>query len=186
MRPKTLDVLTANRILPLASVRDVGVTAAEGSCKGLTKTRGSEKRAQEAACPMSEPDRVSMWVLYTQTVNRLEYYQAQVAQVRELDAANDFARYVLNANLGRILAPYDSQTSPKIDSSHLTWLAKELRQRVCDLYSQGKAHPETAAATLESIHHKLDLIAAHVAGIYPKQEPGKVVAFPEQAAGGGM
>lgn len=112
------------------------------------------------------PDlRVPFYVFYTQTARELDRHLHNVKHGEGLDSANDFARYILNSGVVKLLAPYDSSGTFKIDSAHLRWKAEEVRRLVCDSYQAGKAVPEGGSVHLAAISRKLDLIAGRLAQI---------------------
>lgn len=117
--------------------------------------------------------------LWSETVNRLDSYQLRVNEGQDLDAALEFARYVIWSKLAEVMAPHDVAGALKVDSSFLRWKALELQRTVQDAFRTGKAAPSGNQAPLEAIGHKLDLIAAQLAGLNPEADvalgvrPGK-------------
>lgn len=101
--------------------------------------------------------------LYKETVNRLDRYQALVNEGRELEAALQFARFIIWSRLDRLMAPHDCEGALKVDSSLMLWKARELERTICEAYRSGKACPTPSQSVLEAIHHKLDLLAGYVA-----------------------
>lgn len=151
---------------PSSNARDVGVSAAEYGSKGPKKTRGSEKR-EPRTLVMPEPSEILRYAwLYRSTIQQLSVLRERAAEGKELPAANDFARYVLNSGILDILQPFDQADSTgaiKIDSAFLRWTAEDLRRVVCESFKRSGAAPGFDVSTLENINRKLDIIAAEIA-----------------------
>lgn len=141
------------------------VTPWEPGVGGLARLTKPDRKSNYGNDMRQRDELGNMHWLYKETMSRLEWYDKAVSEGRDLDAANDFARYILNSQLGRILKPFDNSGVLKVDSSFLVWSASELRSRVCSLWSRGKVAPKAEATHLESIHHKLDLIAGQLARV---------------------
>ena len=146
--------------------RDFRPTAEKASSFGL------EPGIQPSERQSVSSDLAEMRWLYAETIRRLETYQQRVNEGRDLEAALDFARYILGARLEKILEPFNTPVSNipgdyKVDSAHLAWKARELQRSVQDCYAYGKASPEGYTGVLEGIHHKLDILAAHIAKAVP-------------------
>jgi hypothetical protein len=63
-------------------------------------------------------------------MNRLESLRRRVREARDLMEAADFARYVLNSQMRKFLAPYDNQGPLKVDSAALGLSAADLLRQV--------------------------------------------------------
>jgi len=103
--------------------------------------------------------------LWRETVNRLDSLQRRVNEGRDLDAAVEFARYILWSKLPDILKPHDCDGFLKVDSSFLRWKAEELQRCVTECYRLGKGAQRGEQTQLEAISRKLDLIAGQISKI---------------------
>jgi len=113
-------------------------------------------------CKMA--DQADAHWLWQESVNRLESLRLRVCEGRDLDCALEFARFFLWCGIDKFLKPFDSQGPLKVDTAFLRWKAEDLQRQVQELYTSGKAS-EGKQSTLQAIDHKLDIIAAHVAGL---------------------
>jgi hypothetical protein len=104
--------------------------------------------------------------LYRETLCELDRYQVCANEGRSLDEAVSFARYVLWSGLDKVLSPYDCKGAYPVDSSHLRWKAEELQRTVHEQFAAGR--PRGAEPSLEAIHRKLDILAAHISKTVPE------------------
>ncbi len=81
---------------------------------------------------------------------------------QDLNAAIEFARYVLWSKLDDVLKPHDCDGALKVDSAFLRWKAEELQRNVQECYQLGKGATRTEQTQLEGINRKLDLIAGQL------------------------
>lgn len=111
-------------------------------------------------------DIVVAHVCYQQTCAHITSLSERVREGEALDEANDFARFVINSGLPKLLSPFDNTNGPlRVDSGHLRWMAEELRRLVCARFQAGKVAPRSSTGELQAINHKLDLIAGHLANL---------------------
>ena len=121
---------------------------------------------------------VNLHVMWREFDLRLDGYSRAVADNRCLDEAINFARFLQIS--GTILF-FKHHTRPgelKIDGALLAWKARELELAVCEKFKHGH-RPEQRDTVLESILHRLDLIAGHVAKIPVVDLPDNVVEMPQ-------
>jgi hypothetical protein len=102
---------------------------------------------------------------WTETMNRLESLRRRVREARDLMEAADFGRYVLNSQMGKILALYDNQGLLKVDSAALGLSAADLLRDVQELWRTNQVAPEYNVAQFDAILHRLDLIAGQLARV---------------------
>jgi hypothetical protein len=107
---------------------------------------------------------------WRETVNRLDSLQQRVNEGKDLDAAVEFARFVLWSKMADLLKPQDCDGMLKVDSAFLRWKAEELQRSVCDAYRTGKAAPRGEQGQLDAIGHKLDIIAGQLSKLQPQAE----------------
>lgn len=148
------------------SNREVGAPHPK-TVAGVCKTRGLQNRDETVnRLGMVWSDEEVAWhLVWRETCARLDCYRQRIKEGADLDAANDFARYVLNSRLIVALRAHDNSGPCKVDSSLLEYKANELRQAVCDLWASGQAVPEQAGSQFEAILHRLDLIAGRLAKV---------------------
>jgi membrane protease subunit (stomatin/prohibitin family) len=105
---------------------------------------------------------VNAHVLYAATVRQLDSFAERVAENRDVLAALDFARYVLNSGLVKVLAPLAGDGFLKVDASFLQWKAQELQRGVQERLRPNDTKPHLEALQLQSLNQKLDTIAGYL------------------------
>jgi len=119
----------------------------------------------------------NLHVMWREFDLRLDRYARLVAEGRCLDEARDFARFLNNSGTLVFFKHHTRTGHLKIDGALLAWKAREVELAVCDKF-KGGAKAEQRDTTLESILHRLDLIAGHVAKIPVVELPDNVVDMP--------
>ncbi len=113
--------------------------------------------------------------LYRETVNQLDRYGKAVAQGSALSEALNFTRYLLWSGITKVLEAHARPEPLKVDGAYVRWKAEELQRAVQERFKMNKTAPNVALSELESINHKLDLIAGHISKLSPPsttEEPG--------------
>jgi len=111
------------------------------------------------------PERHQFAWLYRETISEIARQEKLACEGKDLEASLRLANYVLNSGLVPILKAYSQDVPVKIDGAHLQWRAEELQRTVRAFYV-GQGHkPKIEMSEIESINHKLDLIAGYVAGL---------------------
>jgi len=88
-------------------------------------------------------------------------YRERVREGFDLDAAREFAQWVMVSELAKIIKPYDCKQPLVIDSAALFKMAKDLQVAVQEQWEQPKFAPKPHTSNLEEISRKLELIASH-------------------------
>jgi hypothetical protein len=104
---------------------------------------------------------------YKETITQLNFYDKRVRECQDLEAARRFANYVTWSGMVKLCKRYSQDVPVKIDGAHLEWKAKELEQRVQDLWRTGKVKQDISETQLEQINHKMDLMAGRLAQLMP-------------------
>jgi len=115
--------------------------------------------------PLGMLDRSHYAWLYRETLGKLERHEKLAREGKDLEASLSFASFVVNSGIPAILRPFSQDVPVKIDAAHLQWRAEELQRTVRQFYIHQGHKPEIEMSVMESINHKLDLIAGHVAGL---------------------
>ncbi len=103
-----------------------------------------------------------LYWLWRETMNRLESYAKRVKEGRDVSGAHEFARYVLWSGLVK-LCKENPQASPLPVDGHLLQSAATDLQSLCTEFYRNQGRPKgLEASELQSIHEKLNLLAAHV------------------------
>jgi hypothetical protein len=122
-------------------------------------------------------------------MNRLESLRRRLREARDLMEAADFGRYVLNSQMGKILALYDNQGLLKVDSAALGLSAADLLREVQEVWRTNQVAPGYNVAQFDAILHRLDLIAGQLARVpTSSHEVATISAVPDLKvlpAGGG-
>lgn len=122
-------------------------------------------------------------LLWQHAVNQLEHYRQALLEGREVDEAFAFSSFVIRSRLVQVLREYDNSGVLKVDSAFLDWKAREIQQACQDIYrANGNVDP-SRTTYLEAIHHKLDLIAAHVAKLEPRSAMPSLQVVQSQGKG---
>jgi len=129
----------------------------------------------------SEQYEVNLHVMWREFDLRLDSYARKVADNRCLEEALDFARFLQISGTLVFFKHHTRTGGLKIDGALLAWKARELELAVCDKFREG-LKPERRDTVLESILHRLDLIAGHVAKIPVVDLPDNVLEMPQEKA----
>jgi len=97
-------------------------------------------------------------------MNRLDLYSKRVKEGREVQAAHDFAKYVMFSGLPKLLMEFPQVFPLSVDGHLLQQKAEDLF-RDCAEFFIGDRAVGLAGAELMSLHEKLDLIAGHLSGL---------------------
>lgn len=108
-------------------------------------------------------DGVQAYKLWRETRHMLTIYERRAREGKDLDAALEFARYVIWSGVVDVVNASAHLSPIAIDAAHLKWKAEDLQRTVQECYRTGKAKPQIELAEIEAINHKLDLIAGHIA-----------------------
>ncbi len=127
-----------------------------------------------------DSDLSTMHWFWTDTMNRLESLRRRVREARDLMEAADFARYVLNSQMRKILAPYDNQGLLKVDSAALGLSAADLLRQVQELWRTNQVAPGYNVAQFKAILHRQDLIAGQLARVPTSSREGATISLPPQ------
>jgi len=101
--------------------------------------------------------------MYTETSRQIAFYEKMVGEKKELWPALRFARYLLNAGIVELF-----ELNPCAGSSDLRKRVEKLQFESQDLLKTGDGPKTEPLPQLESLHHKLDLIAGQLAKIAVK------------------
>src|SRR5436305_669612 len=97
-------------------------------------------------------------------MNTLESYSKRVKENRDVKAALDFARYVLNSRMEKALIPFAVGGHLKIDPLLLFKKADELRRDCQERFAVHRdGRVKLDGAEYESLHEKVDSIGEQVA-----------------------
>jgi len=118
-------------------------------------------------------DSVDLHWLYVQTVGQLNIYERRVREGKSLEAALDFAQFVIWSGLPKLMEAHSQPDPLKVDGAFLRYRANELQEIVRSNF-KGEPVPVVNLTELEKINHKLDLIAGRVAMIAPAPEVGEL------------
>lgn len=105
--------------------------------------------------------------LWREAFNLLGRYENAVRQGESLEAAADFARFVIWSRICNILQEHNSPGPLKVDSALLYWKAEELLRSVQEQWQRKGVVPPAHKSQIEAINHKLDLIAGQLARMSP-------------------
>lgn len=120
---------------------------------------------------MAEPDAVILHVIYRETMRNIETYSARVAENRDIQAAADFARYVLWSGIPKLLKAYARQGHLKADGHLMVTQAEALLEACQDRWRMNDTSPRLAQTQVQAISEKLDTIAGFLARMSPGGEP---------------
>lgn len=119
---------------------------------------------------MAEPDAVILHVIYRETMRNIETYSARVAENRDIQAAADFARYVLWSGIPKLLKAYARQGHLKADGHFMVSQAEALLGACQDRWRMNDSSPRLAQTQVQAISEKLDTIAGFLARMTPGAE----------------
>lgn len=103
--------------------------------------------------------------IYGEAIAKLDQYEKRVNEGTDLQAALEFSGWILWSGLTKLMQMHARQ-SPKIDGDFLRWRAEELQRNVREKWQHPNKPPQVPLAVLQSIEHKLDLIAAQIQRTY--------------------
>lgn len=109
--------------------------------------------------------------LWSETDRHLESLASLVRECKSVDEASRFSRWLQFSGLLEILERNASVDLLPVDGCGLRRKCKNLIAACGELYRQGKARPGYAQSDIAEINRKLDVIAAHVATVLPKESP---------------
>jgi len=105
--------------------------------------------------------------LWCETNNFVERLTKDVREVKNVNAASDFVRWLQWTGLLEILVAAESPMPLPVRGGELKLKVKKLLDACNDLYQDGKATPRYTESDIAEINRKLDIIAAHVATTLP-------------------
>jgi len=105
--------------------------------------------------------------LWRETNNFVERLTKDVREVKNVNAASDYVRWLQWTGLLEILVAAESPMPLPVRGGELKLKVKKLLDACNDLYQDGKATPRYTESDIAEINRKLDIIAAHVATTLP-------------------
>jgi len=111
---------------------------------------------------MLDQDTVTLSLIHSRTLHSLEAYAARVAENKDVTAAVDFARYILNSGIPKLLEAHPRTEYPPIDGALLRWKAEELERACTERFRSRDSKPHFELCQLQAINDKLNLIAGYV------------------------
>jgi len=121
----------------------------------------------ERHCTRETLTQLELHQLWRETDRRLDSLIGSVCEIKRVDEASTFSRWLQFTGLLDILERNSNGMPLPVDGQGLRRKAKELASMCGDLYRQGKANPQYAQSDIAAINRKLDIIAAHVATVMP-------------------
>jgi hypothetical protein len=121
-----------------------------------------------AVVPVTTPGALTVtmicWVarIYREAVNKIDTYSQRVKQGQDAQAALEFGGFILWSGIIPLCREIATDSHPKIDGSHLQWLAEELQRDARERLSFPGKPAKIDATQLEAINRKLDVIAAQI------------------------
>ncbi len=115
---------------------------------------------------------VNLFTICRETSVRLDTLLERAREAKDLHAAKEFVSYLQWSGILKLLE-YHSQPEPlKIDGSHIRWKAEQLLSVVHQQLKQKQVVVSLELSQLESVNHKLDLIAGRLACLTPTTSEG--------------
>lgn len=113
-----------------------------------------------------ESDTAILARIYSETVNKLDSFSRRVQEGRDVNAASEFARWLLFSGILPLLEQYpnqvQSQNPLKVDGAFLRWKAGQLVEACSDRYRTNNQNPSIEKTEFESIHEKIDRMAGYL------------------------
>lgn len=148
-----------------------------------TDTNGAVVRSSLTPVPVnSDQYDVNLHVMWRDTDARLDSYAAKVREGRCLDEALEFAKWLQRAGFLMFFKHHSRDGQLKIDGHLLAWKSRELELAVYARYKAGDK-PESRDTTLETILHRLDLIAGRIALMPVVDKPADIIEMPDVSTG---
>src|SRR5450759_2817873 len=172
MRKKTL------AFPAVTGCNDRTVESIEGPAKSLVKN-GSRLEQTSTAPTESESEsldsgkygRHNLARFWKETANKLDSFRARVQEGKDLEAAREFCAYVIWSGMLRMFDAYPQEFPLKVDGAFLRFKAEDLQREIQERWRSGKNAPSIQFSEVQSINHKLDLIAGHLAKFSPPDNP---------------
>jgi hypothetical protein len=114
-----------------------------------------------------EIDYVALYGLANETSTRLTVFSERASEGKDLHAANEFCAYLEWSGILKMLEAASRPEPLKIDGSFIRWKQQELLRLVRAQFKSNAKTISLELSQLEAVNHKLDLIAAHVAKLWP-------------------
>lgn len=120
--------------------------------------------------------------IWRETINRLESLDRAVQESKRLDEALNFSRWVFWSGLCELCEQHSAPAPLKVDGAFLRWKCQDLQGKVQERFRLNDSAPHIEATELESINHKLDLIAGYISKLSPPVDGNATAGNPAEPA----
>lgn len=107
-------------------------------------------------------DQVQLHWIWREFSNKLESYRRRVQEGKDVAAASDFAKFVSWCGVIKLLEANPQKPPLVVDGAHLKWKCEELIRLCNDRFRTNDSQPHVEASELQSLHEKVDLMAAYL------------------------
>lgn len=151
----------------------VAASCGEPSARNFPQVAAPEifsSGVQESTKDSVEPHKVH-W-LWKETMARLERLHKRVCEGKHVDEASEFARWLRFSGLLDIFRMFKAGEPLEVDATKVEKLITDTLFECEQFWKRNPRGPYVALSELESINHKLDLLAGRIAQM-PVAEPAK-------------
>lgn len=107
-------------------------------------------------------DSVNLHWIYRETLNRLDVLHRRVQEGRDVEAASEFARWLIFSGIIKLMEANSSDKLLKVDGPLLRSRTQMLIEACNYRFRRNDDSPRFQAKDVQSLHEKIDLVAGYL------------------------